>query len=651
MTPADHQEILREALLNRDKAHDDVRENNEEAHEDLKFVAGEQWHDADRQSRADDGRPALTINKMPQFIRQVTGDIRLNRPSIKVRPVDSGADVPIAKIYTGLIRNIEYQSKALQAYVTAAESAARCGIGHFRIVTEFSDDSSFEQDIRIKRINNPFAVLWDPGAEEQDRSDANWLFVLSEVDIDSFKAQWPKAGTSGFESEQVDYDSTLWRTKDTVTVAEYWRKEKVQKTLALLPTGETVDLEGLTVTGDEIVTPEGNIPIVRRRTVDGHNIVQYLITDAEVLDGPFEWMGRDFPIIPVVGEEIHLGERVVRHGIIRYAKDSQRQYNYWQTNATETMALAPKSPFIATAEQVEGYEEMWNTANVKNHSVLLYKSDPNNPAPPQRNAPPDMPVAAVNLMSVAGQDMHSTTGIYPSSLGAQGNETSGRAISLRQTEGDVGTYVYIQNLAYAIEQAGRILVDIIPKVYDTERIVRVLGEDDSDEAVAINKATDQRDAEGNPIFLNDITVGRYDVVVTTGPSFSTKRMEATQSMRDIIQAYPPIMQVAGDLLFKAMDVPGADLIAERMAASMQPPPPDTKAQADAMKSAASAEKAMADAEKVRAETEGQQIENISNQLQLALQTGILQQILQPIIREQVALALPSPREPFTPTVV
>lgn len=644
------QDLLTEARKNRDKAEDHVRENNLEAEEDLRFVVGgeRQWHEEDLQNRRDDNRPALTINRMPQFIRQVTGDIRLNSPSIKVRPVDSGADIPLAKTFTGLIRNIEYQSQAMQAYINAAESAARCGIGHFRIDTEFSTDSSFELDIRIRRINNPFAVLWDPSAQMYDRSDANWVFVLEEVDLDSFKARWPDASTSGWETEQGDYTVSLWRTRDTVTTAEYWRKEQATKTLAQLKTGEVIDVTDLTITDGVIQTEAGPVRMTRTRAVKSHNVVQYLITDQEILEGPSPWVGKHLPIIPVLGEEIQLRNETVRHGIIRHAKDPQRQYNYWQTHATETMALAPKSPYLATDVQIEGHEAEWQSANRKNFSVLTYKSDPNIPGPPIRNPPPDLPVAAVNLMSVSAQDMHATTGIYPASLGAQGNETSGKAISLRQGEGDVGTFVYVQNLSYSIEHAGRILVDIIPKIYDTERIVRILDEDDTEEVVTLNQPG--FDKNGKPVLLNDITVGRYDVVVKTGPSFSTKRAETTATMREIIQSYPQIMQIAGDLLFKAMDVPGADKIAERLEAAMQPPPPDPKAQADAMKSAAGAQKSIADAEKARAEAEGQQLENMTLQLQLAAQAGILQQIIGPLIQEQLMIALEPPQQPLTPGV-
>jgi hypothetical protein len=624
LTKSQEQDLLREARENRDKGEDDDRPNMFDARDDLKFIAGEQWHSSDTQQRDLEGRPYLTINKTGQFVRQVTGDIRLNRPSIKVRPVDSGADIAMAKVFTGLIRNIEYQSKAQRAYITAAEAAARCGIGNFRIVTEFSDNDSFEQDIRIKRIKNPFAVLWDPSAEEDDRSDAGWCFVLTEVDKEAFKAQWPKASTSGWDARDTDYDLERWVRKDTVTVAEYWRKEKFTRQLAQFEDGSVID------TTDFTQTQLDELPIVRTREVEGHKVVQYHITDTEILEGPNEWLGSQIPIISIIGEEIHIGERTVRHGVVRFAKDPQRMYNYWQTMATETIALAPKSPFIATDKQIEGHESDWEQANRKNFSVLTYTADPDVPGPPQRNAPPDFPVSAVNMGQIASEDMKATTGIYDANLGARGNETSGRAISLRQNEGDVGTFVYVDNTAAAIEQAGRILVEIIPKVYDSQRIVRVLGEDDSEELVEINQVLPQPDENGDPVLVNDITVGKYDVVVTTGPSFSTKRMETADTIRGIIQSYPEIMSVAGDLLFKAMDLPGADLIAERIvAAREQQPPPDPKAEADAAKSAA-------DAQKKTAEAEGQELDNLTKQLVLsATRDEDLRGMIAQIVQEQL----------------
>lgn len=640
MTDDEKDALLKEARKNRDKGTDFERENLDKADEDLRFIAGEQWHKDDLAQRKEDGRPALTINKMPQFVRQVTGDIRINSPSIKVLPADSGSDKAMARVYTGLIRNIENQSKAHRAYITAAESAARCGTGHFRIVTEFADDDTFDQDIRIKRITNPFAVVWDPSAEEHDKSDAGWCFVLNEIDIDAFKEKYPDVSTEGWATATEDYNHSLWHTDDTVTVAEYWRRERVKKRIALLGSGEVIDVTDLSPEQIKELAP------THTREVNAHKVVQYHIVDTEVLEGPDEWVGSVIPVIPVLGDEVHIGTRTVRHGIVRFAKDPQRMYNYWQTSGTETVALAPKAPYIGTDKQFEGHDE-WADANVKNYSHLIYTSDPDAPGPPQRNAPPDFPGAAVNMSQIASEDMKATTGIYDASLGARGNETSGRAISLRQGEGDVGTFVYIDNLSSAIEKAGRILIQIIPKIYDSERVIRVLGEDGTEEMVPINKSVGM-DADGEPILLNDMSVGKYDLVVKTGPSFSTRRLEASDSMKAFIQAYPQAAPIIGDLIAENEDWPMSEEIAARLKRAIPPGLIDDEPQPPDPAMAAKVEKDRAAAAKSLAEAEGKELENLQTQLLLSMiSDGTLQAAMAPIIQEQLQQL--SPQQAGMPT--
>lgn len=627
-----NEDLLEEARKNRNKAEGFERDNNDEAREDLKFIAGEQWDRRDINQRTEDGRPYLTVNQLPQFVNQITGDVRLNPPAIKVLPAEEG-DTQIAQVYTGLIRNIESQSAASKVYVGSAESCIRCGIGNFRIVTEFADDDTFNQEIRIRPIKNPFAVFFDPQAQLADRSDANWCFVLDEMDIDAFKEEYPEALVTDFTAENGREDLKNWVGEETITIAEYWRKEKVKKTLAQLETGEVVDITDLAKADVD------KLPVLQMREVDSHKVVQYFISGSEVLDGPFEWPGRHIPIVPVIGQEIHIGERTVRHGITRFAKDSQRQYNYWQTTATEAMALSPKSPYIATEKQVEGHPE-WQDANSKNYSVLTYTPDPDVPGAPQRNPPPEVPAAALNMMQVSAQDMRSTIGLHDPNLGAVGNETSGLAISLRQSQGNVGTYVYIDNLASAIEYAGRQLVDLIPKVYDSERVVRVLGEDDEGTLVTINQMAQ---SNGEPVLLNDLTVGKYDVIVKTGPSFATKRIEAANGMVEFIRALPQAGAATADLVAKAQDWPLAEKFAERLERTIpapiltgQPAPPDPEKQASVAKD-------QADAAKKAAEAEGQELENLQAQLVLAAQTGVLQQALAPVVQQLVMQLLMPPQ--------
>lgn len=646
----DKAKVHDEALKRFDNAWDFDRQNREDALDDLKFAAGEQWPEDVLTERRAEQRPCLTINRVPQFVRQVIGDIRQNKPAIKVRAVGGGATEEVAEVLDGLIRNIEAQSKADTAYVTAAENSAYCGMGHWRVTTEYSSDDGFEQDIRIRRLANPFSVLWDPMAQELDKSDAKYCFVTDRISRAEFKLRWPKAQMVDFEAGQDQtaqerYERADWWGEDTVRIAEYWVIKTTKKRLGLLRTGEVVDLSKV-----EQETQAGMPPldIIREREVESPQVCQYIISGTEVIEGPTEWVGSMIPIVTVPGEEIHIGERVVRRGIVRDAKDPQRVFNYMRSASVEIVALQPKAPFIATPQQVAGYENMWREAGKKNTALLLYNPDPEAASlKPERVEPP---VASRGLLSetgLAAEDMKAVTGIYDASLGQRSNETSGRAIMARQREGDVGTFVYVDNLSTGIERTGRILVDLIPKVYDTARVVRILHEDGSDEAVEINKTVGARSPDGSGVVqkvLNDLTTGEYDVTVVAGPSYSTKRVEAADSMMQFVQAVPQAGQVVADLIARNMDWPGADKIAERLkkllppglddeeGAPPPPPPPNPKDVADA-------EKAAADAALAKAKADGQQIDNATKELQLQQLMGGMNQAVLAAVQQILPQAL------------
>lgn len=640
LSKKDQDEILTEARKNRKKAEDHERDNRIEARVDIKFGAGEQWDDAELQEREDDGRPALTVNRIPQFVRQITGDMRRNRPSIKVRPVDSAADVPRAQILSGLVRNIEQESDASSAYITAGENAVRGGEGHFRIVTKFTDDDSFTQDVAVERIQSPFAVLWDPDSIRFDKSDANYCFVDSEMDLDVFKETYPKASTNEFEREEIDGDLTDWFTDGKIVVTEYWRKEKTTKERALLRTGETIDVTDM----DE--TARKDFDIVRVRSVESHNVVRYIVNGNEVLEEPAPWLGKYIPIVTVVGEEIHIGERIVRHGIIRWARDPQRLFNYSRTTAAEIIGLAPKTPWLVTSAQIKGYESLWQEANTKSLPYLPYNADAQAAGPPARVPPAAVPIAEINEARQALEDMQAGTGIHNPGLGISGNETSGRQVLSLQQAGDLGTFVYTDNLSRAIAYAGKILIDVIPKVYDTARIIRILGDEDEENLVPINQRQDPED-ETSPL-VNDITVGKYDTVAQAGPSMGTKRAESASSMMAFASAAPQVAPLILDLIARAQDWPGADKIADRVKSQMPPgidgepvppPPPNPLQEAAFQKAQADTQKSLADAAKKKAEAEGESLDNIQKQLDLAAQSGALQGAIDRAVQQQLAAIL------------
>lgn len=652
----EHQDLLREIRDRFARAQNAERDNREAAHQDLQFMAGEsQWDDTAKAARVADGRPVLTINRMPQFVRQVLGDIRQNRPAIRVGPSDDQADQDIAKLLEGLIRQIERASNGQRVYINAAESSVACGIGHFRVLTEYSNDDAFEQDIRIRLIKNALSVYWDPSAEDPLKRDARYCFVSTFMDEDEFRETYPNASLTDFDHEEQEDRHGDWHHENRVRVVEYWVKEPTTKKLA------QVQDAGKVITVDITDVPEeelADLNIVNQREVLSHKVRWYLATGSEILEDDTEWAGRYIPIIPVVGEETQIGERTVRCGIIRHAKDPQRMYNYWRSAQTEQVALQPKAPWLATAKQVKNYLTSWKTANTDNKSVLLYDVDEKAP-PPQRQMPPVISQGMTQEVGLAADDMKATTGVYDAALGAKSNETSGVAIRARQTESDTGTFVYIDNLSAAIEYAGQILVDLIPRIYDTERQVLVLGEDDSEEFAAINTVV--QGPEG-PIVLNDLSVGEYDVTVTTGPAYSTRRIEAAQSMLDFAQAVPMSAQFIMDLIAKNMDWPGAEEISERLR-KMLPPgvaepteeelnSPEAQQQAQAaqqqqflqmmaqeiqMRGAeAKTQGDIAKAQKTTAEAEGQELENMQAQLEIAAATGGIEKLIESAVMSALA---------------
>lgn len=530
-----------------------------ESLEDLRFRAGEQWPENIKIERQNSGRPCLTINRIPQFLRQVTNEIRQNRPSIQVNPVDDMADPETAEILQGIMRHIEVTSDADVAYDTAAEHAATFGFGYIRVITDYVDERSFDQEIKIERIRNPFSIYFDPECQKTDYSDARWAFVVQDIERDEFKKLYPKSELSGLpDMQSVGDQAPGWITGKSVRIAEYWHIDYADQELAMLDDGSVVP-------ADQV--PEG-MQVLRTRTVQVPTVYWCKINGLEVLEKR-EWPGRWIPIVPVLGDEVIVNGDRQLFGVVRFARDPQRMYNYWATAETEMIALAPKAPFIGAAGQFEGFERQWQSANTRNFPYLEYKPISHAGVAigaPQRQVyePPIQAISHARMQ--ANDDLKATTGIYDASLGARSNEQSGRAILARQREGDVANFHFADNLARSIKHLGRIVLDLIPQIYDAPRVMRIIGTEDQERVVQINAPTLDKGVER----IYDLSVGQYDVTVSVGPSFSTKRQEAVDSMMQLAQAYPPLMQVAGDLMVKNMDWPGAAEIAERLKKLLPP---------------------------------------------------------------------------------
>lgn len=548
------------ALERFDMAEQAERQTREKGLDDLKFRAGEQWPENIQNSRTVDQRPCLTINRIPQFVRQVTNDARHNRPSVKVSPVDDGGDQEIAKIINGIFRHIEVSSNADIAYDTAVEAQVTMGFGYFRVVTKYVDETSFEQEIAIQRIKNAFTVYFDPGCSEPDYSDANWAFIVDEMTKENFKSEFPDSAMASMEDFQsVGDHAPGWADGNSIRVAEYFVREHDERWLYQLDDGSIVE-----------EVPKG-AKVANKRRIRVPKIMWYKINAIEILEKQ-EWAGKWIPIIPVLGDDLDVDGKRELIGLVRFAQDPQRMLNYWVTAQTEAIALAPKAPWLLAAGQMKGFEDIWQTANIKTSSHLPYNPisiDGVSVPPPQRMTaePPVQAMAQASLQ--ASQYLKDVTGIYDASLGQGGTEVSGKAIQARQTQSNISNFHFIDNLSRSLKHLGRILVDLIPKIYDTERIVRIIGADGSTDTVTVNKQT-MDPMTGIQKVENDITVGRYDVVVDIGPSYATKRQQSADSMIQVSQAYPALWQLAGDLMVGNFDWPGADALSERLKLALPP---------------------------------------------------------------------------------
>lgn len=564
----DDKDICKTALARYRRFHERERENINHAYEDLEFCWNDaQWSQADQELRKD--RPTLTVNRLPQFVHQVTGDMRQMKPAIKVVAVDSKGDKDTAETIAGMLRYIENRSDAPSIYTSGADSQVSCGIGAWRINKEYAAESTFNQELRIVGVDDAVAIAWDPDAVLPTREDAKWCIVPVDMSRETFEEQYPDAPLEDFDD--ADMATVLgWFDRDFIRVAEYWVKKPIKRTLALMPDGSIIDL-----TDNKEPPPEG----ARIEKRDGFKVCRYLITAAHVLEGPTEWPGMHIPIIPVIGEEFRIGRKVVRRSLIRAAKDAQRMFNYFCSAHAEVVALQPKAPFMVTEKNVEKYQDQWAEANVKALPYLPYEPDAKNGGiAPQRVQPPVSSQGITEGIQLSVDNMKGAIGIYDAGLGNKSNETSGKAIVARQREGDIGSYVYIDNWTRAIRRTGAVLIDLIPHVYDSERMIRIMGEDGKVDLKWINKSTGlvEIDPEtGEPSSAerieNDVTIGAYDVVLDSGPSYSTKREEAKEGMKEFVQASPESASVMLDLYAKAQDWPLADEIGQRFEAVAPPP--------------------------------------------------------------------------------
>lgn len=524
------------------------KENRDEAVQDKKFAAGEQWDPKVLELRK--GLPCLTVNTVPQFTAQLVGDWRESRKAIKVVPTEDG-DTEIASIRGDLVRAIEMKSRASRVYDNAFESAVQCGDGAFRISVEYAKDDVFDQDIFIRPIDDALSVVWDRLSIDPTGRDARHCFVDDVIPTKEFKRKWPDENPSELSKTEYNTLSTQgWIEEDGIRVTEYWRLIERNRLLTLFQDGSVRFVEGDNL--EELIQKHG--APVKSRMAPCTYAQMHLVTGFAILSGPYEYKLNRVPVVRMTGRVVNIVGKRVRYGLVRFMRDPVRLRNFWRSVAAEQLGYAPKAQWIAPESAVEGREDEFRKAHMSRDPLIIYNDDAT--APPERLQPPAPQMALLNEAQVNAQDMKDVTGIHDASLGIRSNETSGRAINARQREGDIASLTYYDNGNASVLEAGDIINQLIGQIYDGTRIVRIIGEDEQTKFLKINDPYDP----SSP----DLSVGNYDVALTTGTSYTTRRVEAAQAMMDAVQVWPQLLNVAGDLVAKAQDWPGAEDLAERL---------------------------------------------------------------------------------------
>lgn len=557
-------DILEEATDRFEKLQSDDKDNRDNYRADTLFVysPGNQWPEEVRATRSAWKELCLEFNQLKQFVAQVVNDQRQNRPGVRFHPASGDASKEVAEIMQGLTRSIENDSNAEAVYDNAFQSAVVGGRGAWRICSEYADDKGFNQKLVIKPINDMLTVWADLNYQQPDGSDRNFIFVTERFTKDEFLRKWPKADDVSWDT----LDACWSGAEDSIIVADYYRRVCTKRTLVLMS-------DGAVGFKDEMPTPPPEVTEVQSREVEDYKVEWFTLAGGKQILERYDWPGPIIPVVIIPGEDMMLDGKRVYQGLTRHARDAQSMLNFGMTQQAIHLSLTPKAPWVIAEGQNEGYEAMWRDANQKNWSALVYKpvTIGETLAPPPQRTAPSLPDAGWDRWCQTMIAMiKSTIGMYEQSLGQKGNETSGRAITAREKQGDTATFNFVDNLSRGIAMTGRIFQYAFPVYYDTQQMVQVINPDDTRKMVMINQSAPNPDNPAEAIKHNDITVGKYAVTCEAGPSYATKRQETSESLMQLVQAFPPAAQVAGDLIVKSLDVADADIIAERLKLIMPP---------------------------------------------------------------------------------
>jgi hypothetical protein len=540
------------------------RDNRDEELEDHKFTAGEQWDPDVYNRRVNNKKPALTINRLPAFAAQVIGNRRLNETTINVIP-DSDKYKANASVRREIIRNIQKQSTAKRAYDVAYQNQVIGGLGNFEIDIDYENDFVFDQEIKIEAIHNPLAVVWPRLCFDPTGRDAPYVFVTDRVDREEFKKKWPDAIEANFEGSESEQYQTLsvdgWIDENTVRIATFWRMRTRKRRLALMIDGEVNDIteEDFETVKERVAQRDDGTYVTR--VANCKYAQKYLVSGASILEGPYDLKIDRVPVFRCPGWEINIGDKRIRFGLIRFLRDPQRLHNYWRSVIAEKLMMSPKAQWLAALSTVKGREKAFRQSHLSEDPLLVWNDEASDKKP-ERVPPVQLEPALIQEAGMAAQDIKDISNLHEANLGQTSNEVSGKAIMARQRVGETGTVIYQDNLNMAIEEAGKVINQLIPYVYDTPRVLKIAG-DTEDELKFIRVNFDDDDSV-------DLSEGRFNITSSTGPSYETKRIESRESMMAAVNAMPDVFAAVADLIAEAQDWPGADKIARRIRATMPP---------------------------------------------------------------------------------
>lgn len=553
-----------------------LHRNHKMAYEDIKFLHGGdgQWAERELASRKQRGAPVLTANGLQVFVSRVVGDMLMNTPQMKASPIDEYADKDTAYTIDGLLRQIDRRSKGDRVFKAVGKQSVGHGFGFIEAFTEYTGKETFEQDIKFRKIKNSFSVITDAEMEDITGLDQNYCFIEKRMSRVKFEQDFPGEQVTNFSQARQKYGDyySRWFMPNEVMIAKYYKRFERKIDIVQLENGQIYKADDL-VDDSTLAEQVKDLKVKNKRTAKHYEVYSYIMSGDKIIKGPDKIMSSIIPVVKVSGQTLEIGDQTITAGLIRHAKDSQRMKNFWMSVIAESLTNAPKTPYMATKKHVEGFEDIWRNANRYNYAYLPFNPDPGLPnIVPQRTPPAFLPEGAFIQYQKMGDELKNTTGLFEASIGAKSNERTGKAIEAKERSGDIGTFEFVDNLNDAIQTLGEIILEMIPNVYDSRRVLRLMGEDGKTvETVTINNRVFDPNDSQNILTENDMSIGKYDISIEIGPNFTTQREETARKMIEFMQLLNDQQKsVVVDMLPRHLAFKGSNEFEERLSKLLPP---------------------------------------------------------------------------------